>query len=1683
MKKTIFFMLCLAPVGAWAEPFTGGLVTNTTFEDGIDVSAMYIGTTVEDNSALFTGPDINQENYTLTTKGDISVDGLLSIADGYVLNLQNSLGTTYNATFDSIDANGYLSMRDVGTLNVTNGISADNGLVIQGTPSTTGQEDGAESMTVGGMVAVSGGNTVLDVSGPLSMGGFSNTGTGTTNINGTESITVTGSIENSDRAGNMIIKTEGALNAGNISNSNSEMNISAGDITVSGTMKNDADFGTDHSGKMVIVADNLTVQGGNSANPSFVSGGDLRINVSGATVFEHGIDISAMADGNQFELITGTLDLGTDNADDWIAVFQNRLNSFDLRVTADTLEINSAIVNGLTSGVSYNADANMNIKAQALVVGDSVRGGGSVTNHGGILNIESTLSSGAGIVINGGISSDNVAVDTQVDSASTLAVNGSVSNSAGTMSVTADGALTIGSRNFSNSGSVSNSGERLEILSTTSDGVITITQNVTNESGQLELNAYAINVGGVLTANGGELNVQGSSTGQDVLPYMTIGAIDVNGGELNLNALSGGVTVSGGVDVSGGVMNIDTATHKLAAGASVNIAGNVNVAGDSTADGDVNVAAYGNQGFVLSAFNSAGGTDNASIHIGGNIVNTSLSGRSITFDAATIFVDQGVKLSGTNNAIAFGATGTDYLSVSGAVEVENGATLNLTVDDADLGSLFVDDSSVLLANGTQITTDKELHLAGNLWFDGLAPSPKPVSGTVVGSGVNNLTLKSNDAQVVVGGSIDLGDKTLNLEAPRGAVIVDGGVQVQSGGTFLADGVTVQVGDVANSGTITFESDKTVAMGNAVVNAGTMNVKANGTTTMNGMTIAEGAVVNIDAVSVADVIASGDVVVNGDIAQGTTGQTGTLNLLASDVDFSANSLNVTGDYIVNDGNGVWTVTNSARFGGNISLDDGTSLRLVAGGVSANMLNNGGNLQIVAQNGINVKSVANSGNLLLDSGSGYTTVDTFDVGGVGVITLAGAGLNANDGTFTTQNRPLYQNFDGQLVNGDVNVASDSYEIFATAFDVAGIDQVSGSMIVNASDINVSGDIDALDLRFVNNPEDSWIVANIDGSVSGGVDFMGLKRLDITGNYTINNNSDLWAAILPYGDGEGNTSAQNYWASVEITEDNKVGEITNPNPENGGGALITVGKKLNSVISGVAGGSATIAPDFGITLFEIVDQGSAIWLLHAEDGLATAEGFESLRNLDIKFCNADGSICVPYLAVSNEYNMSNPRKELPAYITERDTDGDGLADSLYVVFDPQFGGPIQVFDPEDVVAGVEDVTDGEISASDALDKLVQGQMMNTGFSPNSPIEIIPAIFEGTNFEEMANELYDRMEYYQMTGHGEPLARFSRLFQPRELEQVVGSITLNEHTNFRSFEDRMFDEFIWNRNRDLKKAWLDVEYGMFSQDVSDDKRVKGDRFRVSGGFDWQQSETLIVGVTGHVSNTNGDNSDVVELGYRPGESVRGTVGLDVDDLNIGVGGYMMKTFGEKTRLYGNAFLDVHMLDISRDQTFVDHIDGSGTAFSVISEWGLLHDWLNEYVVGNMYARVGYNFGFDITEHAGGQDYMDMQSDGYLILTPGYSLTAQKRIYPSAWFQIRPYASAGIEYDVLGAPDFVKYKFAPAHQYTKYNVDVDPLWANIGGGVEFLSANGLQFGIDYRYQYNQVIQLHNIKVSGSYRF
>lgn len=1694
MKKTIFFILCLAPLGVQAAQFTGGeapLVSGGTFEDGVNVTNIVVGRDVDEHepnaaTTLWRGTDASPK-FSVLSGGNITVTDSINILSGYHLGLGMASvpGSPVDMTLGAINAEGSFAVSGATTLTINGNINSADALWINSYILADGagydipgdvdinEYVGANTMKVTGVINVTGGNAFISVADTLSMASFHNSGTGDVAIFAGGDISVTdgavdSGITNGINAGEMTVKSGGTLDVeGSLENSaGATMTVAAADaITVGGTIKNDSSSGT-----MIINAGSLTVSGGDDeTNASFINNGNLDINVAGETNLAHGFDISGMGVDNTFELMAGSLVLG-DGADRWANVFHNKLKQFSLNITNDKLDISGSIVNGASVGDNpvQNAAANMDISAQAITVD-------SVTNRGNKLVIEATELSGAGIVIGDGngevVGAENSVTD--IKSAAILKA-GDVSNS-GTMSLNGTQVELA---------NVSNSGGNLDITSLTNDiGSVNITGNVTNESGNTLINAKDIVIGGTLTNIDGGTVIDGSdSAGSD----LEIGAIDVQGGTLDLTALVGGVTVNGTVKVTGGSMNIDGATHSLTANGTIDIDGNFALEGQETSTpGNVNVMASGDQMFTLTS-------ETGAINIGGSVLATANGAHTARLSAETITIDGDVTALGTGNKLIFGGSSDELLTVNGDMDATNGATIEIASDDANLGSLNIDADSALVAHGTQITADTgSIDIAGNLWFNGVGQQPgvgtTPLLGMVI-SGTNAMTLKSDTAQVEIGGAIDLGtDSTLSLEAANSAVMVGG--NVLTAGTLNAIAQNITMGNITNTGTINFDASERVTIGDLAVNSGTVNINANGDTIpniqMGGMNIASGAFVNIDSDNAANIVAGGDVLVNGGVSQGDN-KSGALNLMASDTNFSADSLKITGNYSADAGSAIFDVNNAISIDGNIDVAQNAKLSLNGAKIGATDLDNDGTLQLRADNGIALKTITNTGDLTLDSGDGITTVDTFTAGTVGTITLAGAGLTTGaDGVFTTSdNTVLRQNYIGHLDAGDVNIDSASYTISASEFRVAGIEQESGSLVVNSNNIDVTGDINALDVRFAKTASpDAWIDATIGGNVSGGVDFWGLKRLYIGGHYTFNNDSDLWAAIMPYNEsGTGNTSSQNYWSTVELTADNNVGEITNA--ENGAAALITVGEQLISNITGVADGSASSQPQVGITLFDTVDTGTAIWLLHAEKGINVADGFDKLRNLDVKFCNGDGSICINYadtLRPSDAFNGTD--SDLPIYISERDTDGDGVADSLYIVFDPRFGGPVEVFKIQPIVAEVADHTTGEYVSAGALDNLIAGQLLNTQFYNGTPIELIPKIFKGTNLEIMAGELYDRMDYYNMTGERESLARFSRLFQARELEQIAGSVALNEHTNFRDFEDRMLDEFIWNRNRNLKKAWLDVDYGMFSQDVSDGKRVKGNRFSVAGGFDWQNSETTILGLTARVSNSSSDNSDAVELGYLPNQSLLGTVDMTVEDLNIGLGGYMMKILGEKTRLYGNAFLDIHLLDTSRDQTFMDHIDGSGTAFSVISEWGLMHDWLNQYIVGNAYARVGYNFGFDLTEHAMGQDYMDMQSDGYLILTPGYSLIAQKRIYPSAWFQIRPYASIGIEYDVLGAPDNVKYKFSLAHTYTKYDIDIDPLWANIGGGIEFLSANGLQFGVDYRYQYNDAIQLHNIKVTGSYRF
>ena len=1608
--------------------------------------------------------------------GDISIGSMLQVLNGV------------NLGFKTSDTNPKKFSVDVGTDGIGTGgikigdaintasLTLDNidELDVKGSVIAYGDFSvDANSVNVTGGVNLYNGTMSIDSAGAVTLGELiANDNVVGTAVSG-QTITVSGV---SNRGGDMTLKADNDIKI-----QRSFENKSASNVTVSGANFVVADTMTNESSdaKMVLNLRNWRIEGGASNIYSFVNNGGLKATVSGETYMEYGMNLSGMSSDDVFDLTTGQLSFGQNvSSDAWIAAFANNLNSFNVNVTNGDLSL-ATVVNGVV-GTDFNQAANMTVNAQKLVlVADSV------INNAGMLSV----GAGQDLTINGAVTGN--AGTTKLVGANKTTVDGAITN----MAQMVVNGVTVNVDSLSNSGS----GASLTVSSQTgANGTVNVGGNVTNTDGTTTIWAKNVDINGVVVNSGGTTEIRGSDLNGGAV---SIGALNVAGGVVNLNALAGNVEIDGALTVSGGALNLREDLSNLVVGGSVQIAGDLTASDvETSVANNVNIAAGGSVSFGLSA---------QTMSVGGDVSVTDASlARSVTLDALTINIAGDASVANMGY-LKLGATDASTVGVVGDLTANNGGVFESFADKIQAAS--ISGNSVFKIHGANITANAgNIDIDGNIYFDAVNDPADPSSGMVVRD-TTTLTLKTTleDMDISVG-AISLGDGnrlvlnsadaldingvlanngTLDIDAV-GAVGVDGATTNTGTLDLLADSVSmagidnsgnaqvvstnggISTGGITNSGSMEVNAATDLVAGVITHTAGVMDLNADSLSAQSlGVSGTAGTQVNINAPIVA---IAGIAKVSGDFVQGGTG--GMLNLTATD--FSAQNLTITGDFIVDSGNTTYDVAENVSITDNINVADGSVVSIDAGNrIVASDLTNAGRVQLSAGQGIELDEIINdSGAMSIDSGAGPLDLASLVMNG-GNLTLRGAGMDL-DGAITT-GANLYQNWGGVLAEKDINIVADDYEITTAGLDVSTINQ-DGKLLINTSDVDVGGDIVASDLQFYAMPRGNWMNVSVGGNVSGNVDFVGLEKMTIAGNYIFNDGSQINAAVLPYAvSGSGvNETDVNYWATISLNDDETLGQITNAQDA---GALITVGGKFESdlnTLGALSSAGQLGQPQIGIDIFDIVDQGTAIWLLHAEDGVADLA--TKIRNLNVSFCNADGSLCYDYLTSLNANNGSGD--DLPAYVSVRDVNDDGVSDSLYIVFDPRFGGPVEVFKIQPIVARTDEHTRGEYVSAGALDNMIAGQLVNKQFYNRTPIEVIPLIFDRTNLSTMANELYNRMEDYVQNRDGGALARFSRLFQVREIEQIAGAIALNEHTSFRSFEDRMFDEFIWNRNRNLNKAWLDVDYGMFYQNIDDGKHADGHRFSVAGGFDWQKSNTLVLGLTGRVSHTTSKADDAMDLSY-VGTTQFGDVKIDVADTNVGLGGYLMKILGQKARLYGNAFLDLHVFDVDRTQNFVDRIDGDGTAFSLMSEWGLMHDILNQYIVGNVYARMGYNFGFSVKEKAAGDDYMRLKSDGYFVLTPGYSLIAQKRIYPSAWFQIRPYASIGIEYDVFGAPDFAKYKFAVADDFTKYDIDIDPLWANIGGGVEFLSARGIQFGIDYRYQYNDAIQLHNIKVSGSYRF
>ena len=1558
-----------------------------------------------------------------------------------------------SASFGAISNQDKLSLSGVGAFVVggNDALGDNNGRI-----NNTGiMSVDAGTVTVGAITST-GTNMTINATGNITSNGRVYNDSGTMNIASMGGDVMLRGIENRgtmnvDAGADIGIGTDvGDINNISIANyGNGTLTIDGGDVTVWGFIKNDSNAGTINLTNL----SELSVYRGTAIDASFVNKGNAIINVDGRVSVAGGFDLSSMAADNTFSLTADTFQNLQDTA---TGLFANQNNSRTITVLSGA--IGDSDYDTIYNGANNNTAANMDITASSV-------NAASVTNAGQNLNIIATstdTSLANAINIVGAVAASRGT--TKIASADTL--------SAGAVTTGADSILNINARDI-NVASVVNSGATNIVgfaggAGDASD--VFAADTVTNISGNMQINTRDIEITDSLINRGGNTTVQGATSNS------IINSIYVAGGNLTLNSMAGGVSGDGammvgwdsdGVTTTGtgiGVMNI--AGTSGTSGATYNMAfSTIDIARDfivgatsNSGNGDVYSMVSGASGLTLSSTATDG-----HINIGRNVTSVSSNGYKTVFDAKSIDVGGAVRAQNAGNTIVFGASESSNTHVGGTMYVYDGGVVEMnsyaTILDSSLG---VDDGGKLVARGVSVVANDDITIANGVDFIGASVSPATrSSGMVVAGDENTYTIRSQSGSVSLGNDVVVAEsRNLIINAENGNVGVDGKTTVDgaltiasgaSGGTTTLTGAVQNNGDMTLSGALVTATTGITMAGNALnvttddFSAGLLKLNSGKTNLVTPKTTIDGVLT-----------------VNGTVSQGDDTNIATLNIVGDSV-VSASSIDINGTFDAD--------ANSVKYVATNDIDIDNKLTIGTNAISE-----------FSAPTLKFADVENRGYMILSNATTPIVANNFVVNNGLVEINSGTGLSVADNLTVADT--IYQKYtSGQIGTpaGAINVMPDNFTIAANTMQLNTIRQNDGAMTLRAHDLTIDGGLaDANDVTIAAlDPQNGqWLNATINGKVSGNVSFLDLERLVINnGDYVFGDTSRISAVVLPGAN----------FADVNTTADNTFGQISN---RAGATPIITINNGTfvyNASDTGaeISAGDALPAPQIGINLFDAINSDTAIWLVHTDnaiDSASRANDTIKIRDMYVNFCNNNGTECVRILDMTNANNADD--SDLPAYLSLRDMDGDGISNDIYVVFDSNYGGPLYISKIQPIVDRVPGHTDGQHAGAGAVDDLVDAQLAAHGFPSNAPIAVLTTVMTGTPFETLGNELYNRLEQYSVAFDGTPLANFSRLFQNRELKQLNSSIALDEHTFWRNIEDHMIDEFIWNRHRNLRKLWVDVDYGMFNMDANDGPNADGTRLGVTAGYDWQASNTLILGVAGRFAHIDGNNTDNIDLSYQVGKQINGRVSSDVDTTSFGIGAYLMKTFGTKWRGYGNAFVDVNMLNISRTQEYVDGaIKGDGTSVSLISEWGLIHDWLNQYIVGNLYARVGYNTGFKITEQVDGNDYMDLKSDGYAILTPGYSITAQKRIYPSVWFQIRPYASAGVEYDVLGSPDTAKYKFASSARYAEYDIEINPLWVYAGAGVEMLSANGIQVGLDYRYQYNETIQMHNIKISGSYRF
>ena len=748
---------------------------------------------------------------------------------------------------------------------------------------------------------------------------------------------------------------------------NAKANKENGDIILAGVT------GTGLDGELVLGA----IEG---ANLDVTSAGNVSIGKDaseGETAVEGNIDVNGDAsisaeDGS----VTQTADSNiTANAVNASATENILLNSKENKV-------NSFVVNGLGENNSLSGDVELTAAANNS---DKVLD----VDFGKVIDKQTV-----GLTVNNG----SVTVNSFGDDNNLNISGGSVTTTDaenGNVTFNSDGGITAGTTINSAKDIV-----MYAVGSITNTGSLTAQNNV-----NIDTTAGAIDLGGSVTANTGNVNVEtdsgtitttGNVTGDD--------KVIINSGE-------GDVTVNGDVTAANEEVKVTTGSGSITTTGNISGGTEVNVHSDN---GAINIGDASGNGIV-----NAGTNVNITTHSGAITTTGAITGGSnVIVDAGTI---GNVSLGGSvtaNTGNVNVETDSGTITTTGNVTGDDKVIINSGEGDVTVNGdvTAANEEVTVTTGGGDITTTGTISGNTDVKVDAGTSGSIDLGGSVTAN-TGNVEVETDSGTITTSGNVT-GGNDVNVTSGSGAINLGGNVDAETGlvNVTTGSGSITTTGNVSGHKDVTLESvDGNITVGGyteSEVENVTANVKGDGNIEFTGEVSASGDV-------------QAEVTGEGDISTGSSA-----SVSGTDITFTTNDGSITtGSSLTADKNiQLTTNTGNITTGADLKANENVDLNVNTGNITF-----GGNVNAGSENAANGNitiDITNSGSIkdAADKNNSLTAIgpEGSETAGNIIITTGGA--------------------------GDV----DLYDLYAT--NAARIDIANGSLTLH----EINGELVAMQLR---------------------------------------------------------------------------------------------------------------------------------------------------------------------------------------------------------------------------------------------------------------------------------------------------------------------------------------------------------------------------------------------------------------------------------------------------------------------------------------------------------------------------------------------------------------------------------------------------------------------------------------------